>query len=251
MLSIIIPVYNEEKTLREVYNKITKTAFPLNIEIVLVDDASKDNSKKIIEEIAGGAENVKSIYKDQNEGKGAAIRDGIKSCAGDYIIINDADLEYDPQDILTLLPKMMCGDADVVYGSRFSPMMTKVFRYYHYLGNKVLTTASNFFTNVHLTDMETCYKLFRADIIKNIRLESKRFGFEPEITAKITKLNCRIYEFPISYNQRTYGEGKKIGFKDGLEALWCIFKYNILTRTEYYCGKNMPQRYLDVKRLYQ
>ena len=241
MLSIIIPVYNEENTLKEVYNKITKISFPLDIEIVLIDDASKDTSKEIIQEIAGGAENVKPIYKSQNEGKGAAIRDGIKSCTGDYIIINDADLEYEPQDILTLLPKIMGGEAEVVYGSRFSPMTTKVYRYYHYLGNKVLTTVSNFFTNVHLTDMETCYKLFKADIIKNIRLESKRFGFEPEITAKVSKLNCTIYEFPISYNQRSYGEGKKIGFKDGLEALWCIFKYNILTRTEFYSGKNIYQ----------
>jgi glycosyltransferase involved in cell wall biosynthesis len=213
LLSIVVPVFNEEKTLKKIYKAIKAVNFPLSIEIILVDDCSSDGSRKIIDEIAANDPCVRKVFKEKNEGKGSAVQEGIKCSKGDFIIIQDADLEYNPEDILKLLPKIMNDVADVVYGSRFSPMSSQVVRYYHYLGNCFLTTVSNLFTNIQLTDMETCYKLFRDDIIRNIRLESKRFGFEPEVTAKISKLNCRIHELPIRYHQRSYDEGKKIGIK--------------------------------------
>ncbi len=249
-LSIIIPVYNEEATLKTLYQRVVSVNFPLNIEIIMVDDCSKDRSRDIIAELATEDSRIKKVFKPSNGGKGSALHEGIKEATGDYVVIQDADTEYDPQDILTLLPKMMSEEADIVYGSRFSPMRTQVFRYYHYLGNRVLTTFSNFLTNIRLTDMETCYKMFRREIIQNIKLESMRYGFEPEVTAKVAKLNVRIYEFPISYNQRSYEEGKKIGIKDGFEALWCIFKYNIMTRREDYLLPSMPSKFLQQKGLY-
>ena len=224
-LSVVIPVYNEEKTIDSLVAAVQ--AVPIDKEIVLVDDCSKDNTRARLVEIAK-MPGIQVLFHEVNKGKGAALRTGIAAATGDLVIIQDADMEYDPQEYPKLIKPILDGKADVVFGSRFSGgECHRVLYYWHSVGNKVLTQMSNMFTNLNLTDMEVCYKVFRREIIQGIKLEENRFGFEPEITAKVAKLRCRIFEVGISYNGRTYEEGKKIGWKDGVRAIWCIIKYNM------------------------
>lgn len=232
LLSIIIPVFNEEKTISRVLQKVSEVALIENIskEIIIVDDSSQDNTaQEILKYISNSDENIQLYSHERNLGKGAAIHTGIKNVTGDYLIIQDADLEYDPNEFNVLLKPVIDGHADIVYGSRFlGGSAHRILFFWHSLGNKFLTFLSNLFTNLNLTDMETCYKLFRTDLVKNLKLKEKRFGFEPEITAKISKLkDIRIYEVGISYYGRQFNEGKKINWKDGLWAIICIIKYNM------------------------
>jgi len=227
-LSIIIPCYNEVKTIDAIIDAVNASPYP-DKEIVIVDDCSSDGTtQKLKAEIEKTTRVHKVIYHEVNQGKGAALRSGIKAATGDIVIIQDADMEYDPNEYNRLVEPILTNKADVVFGSRFlGADAHRVLYYWHRLGNVFLTTVSNMFTNINLTDMETCYKVFKREIIQGIIIEENRFGFEPEITAKIAKLKCRIFEVGISYYGRTYEEGKKIGWKDGVRALYCIFKYNI------------------------
>jgi glycosyltransferase involved in cell wall biosynthesis len=233
-LSIIIPAYNEGKTIHLILNKIKEVELINGIqkEIVIVNDCSKDNTEQaILNYIENNKElNIQYYKHEVNKGKGAAIRTGIQSAKGDFIIIQDADLEYDPREYNILLRPIIEGFADVVYGSRFmGGRPHRILFFWHTIGNKFLTFVSNMFTDLNLTDMETCYKLFKSEIIKNIELKENRFGFEPEVTCKIARIpNIRIYEVGISYYGRTYAEGKKINWKDGFRALYCILKYGLL-----------------------
>ncbi len=233
-LSIVVPVYNEEKTIKSILALVEESLEQLtsisSYELVLIDDCSTDNSKKILEEIVQQKESYTLLSQRVNAGKGAAIRAGIAQTTGDVVLIQDADLEYDPKDYEILVRPLAEGKADVVYGSRFKGEVTRVLYFWHFMGNQFLTFLSNMFTNLNLTDMETCYKAFRGDIIRNMILTSNRFGIEPEMTAKISKIKeLRIYEVPISYFGRTYAEGKKINWKDGCSAIWAIVKFNVLT----------------------
>lgn len=240
LLSVIVPVYNEEKTVGALLEKVAIS--PFDKEIVVVDDGSIDNTRGEIEKAKSKLGDViKPFYQQKNQGKGAAIRRGVVEAIGKIILVQDADLEYDPQEYPKLLEPILSGRADVVYGSRFfSSGPHRVLYFWHYLGNRFLTALSNMFTNLNLSDMETCYKAFRAEVIKNINLKENRFGFEPEVTAKAAKLrvkeksgrtiSLRIYEVPVSYFGRSYEEGKKINWKDGIKALWCIVKYGAQKR---------------------
>lgn len=227
-LSVVIPVFNERQTIVEIVERVRNA--PYEKEIIIVDDASTDGTGDILDELAE-ASDITLFRHEKNRGKGAALRTGVRVASGDVTIIQDADLEYDPVDYPKILDPILSSKADVVYGSRFvGGESHRVFYFWHSVGNKVLTLLSNALTGLNLTDMETCYKAFKTEILKSIDLKEDRFGFEPEITAKLARKRLRIYEVGISYSGRTYDEGKKIGWKDGIQAIWCILKYS-LTRT--------------------
>ena len=221
-LTVIIPVYNEERTLEEIVRRVQAAPFPLEKELLIVDDCSRDGTAAILERIAGG--NIRVFRHEVNRGKGAAIRTAQAHVTGDLVIIQDADLEYYPEEYGILAAPILDGRADVTYGTRFIGTH-RVFLYWHYLGNQFLTWVTNVLYNTMLTDMETCFKMCRAGIFTSIRLEANRFGFEPEFTAKIFKRGCKVYEVPISYNGRGYEEGKKITWRDGIAALWFLLKF--------------------------
>ena len=235
-LSVVIPVYNERSTIEELLARVQ--AVEIEKEIVIVDDGSTDGTRTVLAELgsrlpAPGAalqrtDNLRIFLQEHNQGKGAALRRGMKEARGQIILIQDADLEYDPQDYEVLLAPIQKGRADVVYGSRFLGGPHRVLFYWHSIGNWVLTTVSNMCTDLNLTDVWTCYKVFRHEVLENIAIQENRFGFEPEITAKVAKGNWRVYEVPISYAGRTYAEGKKIGWRDALPGIWCTIKYSLM-----------------------
>ena len=244
-LSIIIPAYNEGRTIHRILNKVLAVNLigGMEKEVIIVNDCSKDDTVEAVESFIAQhqADGFRLVSHEVNKGKGAALHTGINEASGDYLIIQDADLEYDPEEYNLLLKPVLDGFADVVYGSRFmGGNAHRVLFFWHTIGNKlVLTFLSNLFSNLNLTDMETCYKLFRTDIIKSIKLKENRFGFEPEVTAKIARVpNVRIYEVGISYYGRTYEEGKKIGWKDGVRAIFCILKYNLFDKEVFKTVKN-------------
>jgi len=222
-LSIVIPVYNEKDTVLELIRRVRAVALPLEREIVIVDDFSTDGTRDLIRGLE--SPDARVLFQPKNMGKGAALKAGFAAATGDIVLVQDADLEYDPAEYPALLAPILDGRADVVYGSRFLSGPHRVLLFWHSVGNKILTAFSNMVTNLNLTDMETCYKVFRREVLAGITLKSGRFGFEPEFTVKVARLKCRIYEVPISYSGRDYAEGKKIGWKDGLAALWHILRY--------------------------
>ncbi len=244
-LSIVMPVYNERGTIREIVQRVLDA--PYDKEVIIVDDASTDGTREILRDIAdGGMRNaewdvqetsarnmdphIKVVFHERNQGKGAALRTGFAQVTGDVVLIQDADLEYDPQDYPIVLEPILEGKADAVFGSRFLGGPHRVLYFWHYVGNKVVMTFSNMLTNLNLSDMEVGYKAFRAELLQRFTVESKRFGVEPELAAKLARLGCRIYEVPVSYSGRSYAEGKKIGWKDGLAALYWIMRYNLFSR---------------------
>ena len=228
-LSIVIPCYNERNTIQDIVTAVKNSPIA-DKEIVIVDDCSTDGTRDVLKSVIAPQVD-KIIYHDVNQGKGAALRTGFKHVTGDVVVVQDADLEYDPQDYPRLLQPILEGKADVVFGSRFQGGQPhRVVYFWHMVGNKFLTLLSNMATNINLTDMETCYKVFRREVLQRIEIEENRFGFEPEITAKVARLGVVIYEVGISYYGRTYAEGKKIGWRDGFRALWAIAKYNLLRR---------------------
>lgn len=222
-LSVLMPVYNEKTTIEEIIKKVLDE--PTEKELIIVDDFSVDGTREILQSIH--IPNVKIFFHEKNQGKGAAIRTAIQHINGDIVIIQDADLEYSPDEYSRIIKPILTDKADVVYGSRFRGTEQRVLFFWHYVANKFLTLISNMLTDLNLSDMETCYKAFRASVIKRINIESDRFGIEPEITAKVAKMGCRVYEVPISYYGRDYTEGKKITWKDGFSAIWCIIKFNL------------------------
>lgn len=228
-LSVIIPCYNEASSIEHLLRAVRESLYPTK-EVIVVDDFSTDGSRELLQnQLTELVDHL--ILQDRNQGKGAALRAGFQAASGDLVIVQDADLEYDPREYSQLVEPIVTGVADVVYGSRFvGAQPHRVLYYWHRVGNGFLTLLSNMFTNLNLTDMETCYKVFRAEIIKRISIEEDRFGFEPEITAKVARLGCRIYEVGISYHGRTYAQGKKINWKDGFWAIYCIVKYNTWRR---------------------
>jgi len=226
-LSVVIPVYNEAATLATVVERVRAVAFEK--EIIVVDDCSTDGTQDALRDLQRNFSEIRAAFHPVNRGKGAALRTGFAMTTGDLVVIQDADLEYNPQEYHKLAAPILDGRADVVYGSRFlGGDERRVLYYWHSLGNKLLTTVSNMFTNLNLSDMETCYKMFRAEVLKKVTLQEDRFGFEPEITAKIARLHYRVYEVGISYSGRDYSQGKKIGWRDGVRALWCIVRYSVL-----------------------
>jgi len=226
-ISVVIPCYNEKDTILEIVGSVKNSAVELK-EIIIVDDCSKDGTRDILNERLEADPLCRVLYHEVNQGKGGALATGFKAATGDIVLIQDADLEYDPAEYPRLIKPIVDNKADVVFGSRFAGGDAhRVVYFWHMMGNRFLTLTSNMFTNLNLTDMETCYKVFRREIIQKIEIEEKRFGFEPEITAKVAKTHCRIYEVGISYSGRTYEEGKKIGWKDGFRALYAIVKYNL------------------------
>ena len=226
-ITVVIPCYNEVSTIEAILDAVRASEIR-DKEIVVVDDASSDGTREKLRSFEGQP-GLRVIFHERNQGKGAALRTGFRAATGDVVIVQDADLEYDPKEYPKLLAPIRAGKADVVYGSRFAGGEShRVLYFWHYAANKLLTLCSNMFTNLNLTDMETCYKAFRREVIQKIDLREGRFGFEPEVTAKVARMGCRIYEVGISYSGRTYAEGKKIGWRDGLRALWCILRYNLL-----------------------
>ena len=232
LLSIVIPVFNEEKTICTILRRVETVFLPLDKEIIVVDDCSTDGTRELLESYRlNGNTNLIVVYHEKNRGKGSALSSGFAMSKGDIVIVQDADLEYDPKEYPKLLQPILDDRADVVYGSRFmGGEPHRVLFFWHSVGNKFLTLLSNMFTNLNLTDMETCYKAFRKEVLSRIEIQETRFGFEPEVTAKVAKLGCRIYEVGISYSGRSYKEGKKINWKDGVWALWCIIKYNLFSK---------------------
>lgn len=228
-LSIVMPVYNEERTLGEIVDRVLKAPLPgLERELIIVNDCSTDGTALRLDELAARHSAITPVHHKKNQGKGAALRTGFALAGGDFVLIQDADLEYDPAEYRRLLHPILKGQADVVYGSRFiGHQPHRVVYFWHMAGNRFITLISNMFSNLNLTDVETCYKVFRREILQRITLRENRFGFEIEITAKTAALRCRIYEVGISYYGRTYEEGKKIGWKDGVRAIWCILRYNL------------------------
>lgn len=234
-LSIIVPCYNEERSIRSMLDRVIKATLPAGVsrEIIIVNDCSTDRSVEVVESFVNAhpQEEIRLYHHERNSGKGAALHTGIAKATGDFVIVQDADLEYDPEEYKILLQPVLDGFADVVFGSRFTGGRPhRILFFWHTIGNKFLTFLSNMFTNLNLTDMETCYKLFRREIIQSLSLKEKRFGFEPEVTAKVARVpQVRIYEVGISYYGRTYAEGKKINWKDGVRAIYCILRYNLLS----------------------
>ncbi len=232
-LCIVIPCYNEHRLLPKVVERVYRVPLPDGVtrRIILINDASTDGTDKVVDELAEQFEGITALHHPKNQGKGAALRTGFAKAVADHsndvIIIQDADLEYDPADYPMLLSPLLEEDAEVVYGSRFAGSKRGVDSWYHYMGNRFLTNLSNSFANLALTDMECCYKLFRRDVLERITIRENRFGVEPELTARVSQLGCRVWEVPVRYRGRSYDEGKKIGVKDGIRALWCIVKYNV------------------------
>jgi glycosyltransferase involved in cell wall biosynthesis len=242
-LSLIVPIYNESRQLEEVVRMLYKTPSPIEREWVFIDDCSTDGSLEILKRLAQEFP-MRVLEQKPNQGKGAAVIRGLQEATGDFVIIQDADFEYDPSDIPSLLEPLLSGKADVVYGSRFKKSAQQVHRTYHYFVNRFLTTASNLLSGIYLTDMETCYKVFRREIVQSMRLRSKRFGIEVELTAYLGKIRTRVYELPISYYPRSYLQGKKISWKDGLAALGHLIRFNWLTSYEQaFTSSSLPEKY--------
>jgi glycosyltransferase involved in cell wall biosynthesis len=232
-LSIIVPAYNEAATVHELLRRVAQAPLPDGVEreIVVVDDGSTDGTRELLGQLAARHDPIPFhlVLHERNRGKGAAVRSGLASGRGDILLIQDADLEYDPREYPRLLAPILEGEADVVFGSRFLGGPHRVLFFWHSLGNRALTMLSNMLSDLNLTDMETCYKVFRREVLDGVELRSKRFGIEPELTAKMAKRGARIWEVPITYSGRTYAEGKKIGWRDGVSAIWCIIRYNVLS----------------------
>jgi glycosyltransferase involved in cell wall biosynthesis len=227
-LSVVIPAFNEKDTIQELLRRVEASDAGMEKEIIVVDDGSTDGTRDILRALPASGGRCKILYHNQNQGKGAALRTGFEAATGDIVLVQDADLEYDPKEYKQLLAPILDGHADVVFGSRFlGGGPHRVVYYWHYVGNRVLTTFSNMMTNLNLTDMEVCYKVMRAEVVRGLTLVENRFGFEVEITARVARGKWRIYEVPISYYGRSYDEGKKITWRDGVRAVWCILKYNL------------------------